>query len=95
MASVYRQHASLLLATPRPASSIGEWAEMSEDFEFPQDPPRSPVSLEQGCLCPAAENKLRQGRTVNGVSQPLFSADIDCPMHGLVATFRINVDEWR
>jgi hypothetical protein len=44
--------------------------------------PGSPGAVERGCRCPQAENNFGRGRSKNGVIEPLFTADPDCPIHG-------------
>ena len=54
-----------------------------------QDQPGSQEAVQRGCTCPAAENNFGRGRSKNGVIQPAFAADPECPIHGIDALLRM------
>ncbi len=64
--------------------------EVGEDF-LKYDP-GSPEAAARGCTCPAAENNWGRGRSKNGVVEPTFTADPQCPIHGLEKLLGIKID---
>ena len=44
--------------------------------------PGEPSAVQLGCTCSAAENNFGRGRSKNGVVQPDFAVDAECPVHG-------------
>jgi len=52
------------------------------DPDFLKYNPGSPGAVERGCTCPQAENNFGRGRSKNGVVEPSFATDPDCPIHG-------------
>jgi hypothetical protein len=61
--------------------------EVSDDFL--KHNPGSPSAVERGCTCPQAENNFGHGRSKNGVIEPSFIADPECPVHGFDALLKI------
>jgi hypothetical protein len=50
---------------------------------FLQDNPGAPQAVQRGCTCPVAENNFDRGRSKDGVIQPDFATDPECPLHGI------------
>lgn len=48
---------------------------------FLKNSPGSPAAVALGCICPEALNNFGRGRSTNGVIEPSFAADPDCPVH--------------
>ena len=48
---------------------------------FLKHSPGSPSAVALGCTCPEALNNFGRGRSTNGVVEPSFAADPDCPIH--------------
>ena len=67
-------------------------AQIEVDDNFLKYDPGSPDAVERGCTCPEAENNFGRGRSKNGVVEPSFTADPQCPIHGLEILFGIKMD---
>ena len=63
------------------------------EIKFPDDEPGSPAAVGRGCTCPQAENNFGRGRSKNGVVQPDFAVDGQCPVHGFEAVFGIQIKD--
>jgi hypothetical protein len=67
-------------------------AEFEVDEDFLNYKPSSPGADERGCTCPEAENNFGCGRSKNGVIEKSFTADPECPIHGLEVLLGIKLD---
>jgi hypothetical protein len=59
---------------------------------FLENNPGSPNAVVLGCTCPEAENNFGRGRSKNGVIEPSFTADPQCPIHGFDVILEIDPD---
>ena len=62
------------------------------DEKFTKYNPGSPGAVEHGCTFPEAENNFGRGRSKNGVIEEIFTADPDCPVHGIEVLLGIKVE---
>ena len=54
-------------------------------WHFLRDKPGPPEAVQRGCSCPEAENNFGRGRFKNGMIEPEFATDSECPVHGIDA----------
>ena len=59
---------------------------------FLQDKPGSPEAVQRGCSCPEAENNFGRGRFKNGMIEPEFATDSECPVHGIDALCKMLLE---
>ena len=59
---------------------------------FLQDRPGSPRAVHRGCSCPEAENNFGRGRFKNGMIEPEFATDSECPVHGIDALCKMLLE---
>jgi hypothetical protein len=59
---------------------------------FLQDKPGSPRAVQRGCSCPEAENSFGRGRFKNGMIEPEFAIDSECPLHGIDALCKMLLE---
>jgi hypothetical protein len=67
-------------------------AQIEVDEEFLKYHPGSPGAVERGCTYPEAEDNFGRGRSKNGIVEPSFTADPQCPIYGFEVLFGIKVD---
>ena len=60
---------------------------------FLKHSPGSPSAVALGCTCPEALNNFGRGRSTNGVIEPSFAADPDCPVHAFEIILGFIEDE--
>jgi hypothetical protein len=56
--------------------------------------PGSADAVALGCTCPAALNNFGRGRSTNGIVEPSFAADPDCPVHAFEIILGIQSTEF-
>lgn len=66
--------------------------EIEVDENFLIHDPGSPGAVARGCTCPQAENNFGRGRSKNGIIKPSFTADPQCPVHGLEVLLGIKIE---
>ena len=68
--------------------------DQSEKIErFLKNSPGSRGAIALGCTCPEALNNFGRGRSTNGVIEPSFAADPQCPVHAFEIILDLMQDE--